>query len=160
MTTLLRKGAFMNNHLLEQIKNGILDVSRRYFKQVYVYDYKNGNSVKKFAENHSLPYINVNIEMSQLIRDVPINSRTYRIAEAFQQLIDKDQNDVICLDYYELLFEPSLAIDPLLLIKNSSRNKTLIISWRGTISGNTFIYAEPGHPEYKKYRVQDALIIT
>jgi len=149
----------MNIHFYEQIKNGISDVSNRYFKQIYVYDYKNGNSVRTFAENHSLPYINVNIELSQLLQDVSINRRTYLVSDAFQHLIDKNPDDVICLDYYELLFEPSMAIDPLLLIKNNSRNKTLIISWRGQIIGDTLIHAEPGHPEYKKYVMEDAFII-
>ncbi|WP_075982598.1 BREX-3 system P-loop-containing protein BrxF [Bacillus massilinigeriensis] len=149
----------MNNHLLERIKNAISVVSERYFKQVFVYDYINGNTVKTFAENHSLPYINVNVEVSLLLQDVPINRRTFRITEVFQQLIDKYPDDIVCLDYYELLFDNSLAIDPMILIKNNSRNKTLIISWRGKIIGDALIHAEPGHPEYKKYIVQDAIII-
>lgn len=149
----------MNNHFLERIKNAIPVVSERYFKQVFVYDYINGNTVKTFAENHSLPYINVNVEVSLLLQDVPINRRTFRITEVFQQLIDKYPDDIVCLDYYELLFDNSLAIDPMILIKNNSRNKTLIISWRGKIIGDALIHAEPGHPEYKKYIVQDAIII-
>lgn len=149
----------MNTHFLEQINNAISDVSNRYYKQIYVYDYRDGKSVKKFAESHSLPYINVNIEISQLLQDIPVNRRSFRITEVFQQLIDKCADSVICLDYYELLFDNSLAIDPITLIKNNSRNKTLIISWRGKIVGDALIHAEPGHPEYKKYIVQDAIII-
>ncbi|MQR86861.1 BREX-3 system P-loop-containing protein BrxF [Bacillus megaterium] len=149
----------MNIHFLEQIAKSIPDVSQRYFKQIYVYDYKYGNSVERFSEAHSFPYININIKLSQLIQDTPIKLRTYQITGALQQLIDAYSDKVICLDYYELLFEPSLAVDPLLLIKNISRNKTLIVSWRGKIADNTFIHAEPGHPEYKKYLMQDTYII-
>ncbi|MCY8752954.1 BREX-3 system P-loop-containing protein BrxF [Bacillus inaquosorum] len=149
----------MNTHFLEQIENSISVVSERYFKQIFVYDYINGNSVKQFAETHSLPYINVNIEISRLLQDISVSRRSFRITEVFQQLIDKHHDDVICLDYYELLFDNSLEIDPMILIKNNSRYKTLIISWRGKIIGDTLIHAEPGHPEYKKFIVQDAIII-
>ena len=149
----------MNSYLLEQIENAIAVVSNRYFKQIFVNDYMNGNSVKKIADGHSLPYINVNIELSLLLRDVSITRRTHRITELFQQLINKFSEDVICLDYYELLFTESLAIDPMILMKNNSQNKTLIISWRGKINEDVLIHAEPGHPEYKKYVMPDAIII-
>jgi hypothetical protein len=153
------KGAIMSIQFLEQIKNAISDVSNRYYKQIFVYDYRDGKSVKKFAQAHSLPYINVNIEVSRLIQDIPDNRRSFRLTEVFQQLIDKHPDSVICFDYYELLFDNSLAIDPMILLKNNSRNKTLVISWRGKIIGDALIHAEPGHPEYKKYIVQDAIII-
>ncbi|PAD23514.1 hypothetical protein CHH62_21820 [Niallia circulans] len=149
----------MNTHFLEQIENAISAVSEQYFKQIFVYDYINGNSVRTFAESHSLPYINVNVEISLLLQKVPINRRAFLITEVFQGLIGKYSDGVICLDYYELLFDNSLAIDPMILIKNNSRNKTLIISWRGKIIGDALIHAEPGHPEYKKFIVQDAVII-
>lgn len=156
---MILEGVFMNIHYLEQIKNCIPDVSQRYYKQVVVFEYTDGNTVKTYAEKHSLPYINVNIEISKQLKDVPVQRRTYKITELFQQLIGQYIDKVICLDYYEILFEPSLAIEPFQLIKSNSRNKTLIISWRGKIVGDTLIHAEPGHPEYKKYVVQDAFII-
>ncbi|WP_286230460.1 BREX-3 system P-loop-containing protein BrxF [Neobacillus mesonae] len=149
----------MSIHFLEQISRAISDVSNRYYKQIFVYDYRDGKSVKKFAETHSLPYINVNIEISRILQYIPVDRRSFQITEVFQQLIDKYPDSVICLDYYELLFDNSLAIDPMILIKNNSRYKTLIISWRGKIIGDTLIHAEPGHPEYKKFNVQDAIII-
>ncbi|MFC0476359.1 BREX-3 system P-loop-containing protein BrxF [Robertmurraya beringensis] len=149
----------MSIQFIEQINNAISDVSNRYYKQIFVYDYSDGKSVKKFAEKNSLPYINVNIEISQMLQDIPVNRRSFQITVVFQQLIDKYPDNVICLDYYELLFDNSLAIDPMILIKNNSRYKTLIISWRGKIIGDALIHAEPGHPEYKKFIVQDAIII-
>jgi hypothetical protein len=149
----------MSIQFLKQINNAISDVSNRYYKQIFVYDYSDGKSVEKFAKAHSLPYINVNLEVSRVLQDIPVNRRSFRLTEVFQELIDKHSDSVICLDYYELLFDNSLAIDPMILLKDNSRNKTLIISWRGRIIGDALIHAEPGHPEYKKYIVQDAIII-
>lgn len=149
----------MSIQFLEQINNAISDVSNRYYKQIFVYDYSDGKSVEKFSKAHSLPYINVNLEVSRVLQDIPVNRRSFRLTEVFQQLIDKYPDSVICLDYYELLFDNSLAIDPMILLKDNSRNKTLVISWRGRIIGDALIHAEPGHPEYKKYIVQDAIII-
>lgn len=140
----------MKSNYNERLLKIIPEVNKRYFKQIFVYEYKFGNSIRIFSERYKVPYINLNLEMSHLLKDIPKDRRTYKIADVLNQIINSYQENIICIDYYELLFDPVLSINVFDLFKNASRNKTLIIAWRGTISEDHFIHAKPGHPEYKK----------
>ena len=64
------------------------------------------------------------------------------------------------LDNIELLFDASLALDPLRLLEEISRNWTLVVAWPGHVEGGWLIYARPGHPEYRRYPVGDLMIVT
>jgi hypothetical protein len=57
---------------------------------------------------------------------------------------------LLCTDI-DLLFEPSLALDPLRLLRDTSRLATLIVLWPGTASGGTLAYAVPSHTHYRSW---------
>ncbi|MBU0482850.1 MAG: BREX-3 system P-loop-containing protein BrxF, partial [Proteobacteria bacterium] len=48
--------------------------------------------------------------------------------------------------------------DPLRLLQGLSRNKTVVASWNGAIIDGFLTYAEPAHPEYRRYPVHDFLV--
>lgn len=149
----------MKPQFLQSIQQNIDIVRMGYYKQIYVYDYKYGDSVKVFSEIKNIPYINVNIELSEKLIAVPQSKRKYYVTEFLQEIIMGRTEEIICLDYFELLFHPELAVNPIQLLRDISRNKTLVISWRGNIEGDALVHAEPGHPEYKRQTVEDAIII-
>lgn len=60
-----------------------------------------------------------------------------------------------CLD---LLFDPSLNIDPLSLIRQAARIKQLIVLWSGEYSANTLSYAVPEHHHFRTWKVTDSLL--
>lgn len=149
----------MKPQFLQSIKQNIDSVRMSYYKQIYVYDYKYGNSVKVFSEIENIPYINVNMELSEKLIAISQSKRKYYVTEFLQGIIMDRTEEIICLDYFELLFHPELAVNPFQLLRDISRNKVLVISWRGNIEGDSLIHAEPGHPEYKRQAVEDAIII-
>ena len=65
----------------------------------------------------------------------------------------------IVLDKLDILFDPSLQTDPLVLLKSLSRNKTIIAVWSGSLKDSKLYYSEPGYPEYKSYPVEDFVAI-
>jgi len=75
-------------------------------------------------------------------------------------VIDEQPGDIIALDNIELLFDPALHQDPLACLQGLSRNKTLIAAWGGTFVKNALTYAEPGHPEYRRYERPDVTAIV
>jgi hypothetical protein len=75
-------------------------------------------------------------------------------------MLSESNEEVVLLDNIEILFDPSLQQDPLRLLLNLSRNRTLVVSWNGQIKNNILSYAEPGHPEYRRYSVENFLIIA
>ena len=149
----------MKPQFLQSIKQNIDIVRMSYYKQIYVYDYKYGDSVKVFSETENIPYINVNMELSEKLIAISQSKRKYDVTEFLQEIITEREEEIICLDYFELLFHPELAVNPFQLLRDISRNKTLVISWRGKIEDDVLIHAEPGHPEYKRQAVEDAIII-
>lgn len=150
----------MNLNHIEKLQQILPDINKWYFKQVFIHEDKVGHTVRGFSEQQRLPYINLNLEFSRILKDVPQNRRVYKITDTFSTLIQSYPENTICLDYYELLFDPSLSVNAFDLFKSASRNKTLIIAWRGKLTEQEFIYAEPEHPEYTKYPIHDAIVIT
>ena len=64
------------------------------------------------------------------------------------------------MDNLELLFSPDLAQDPLRLLQGLARNRTIVASWPGFMRGAQLIYAEPSHPEYRRYPELDVLWLS
>lgn len=155
----LNGGPKMNLNTIEQLLQILPELNKRYYKQVYIFEFKQGATVFRFSKQQNIPYINLNLELSSRLKDIPQNRRIFKITDIFNTLIQSYPENIVCIDYYELLFDPSLAINVFELFKNASRNKTLIIAWRGTLTQRDFIHAEAGHPEYKKYPIEDILIL-
>lgn len=149
----------LNISVLNRLRDSCQNISQRYYKQIYVCEYELGNNVAYFSKENHYSLINVNLLLSEKIKELPQNRRPYKIAELLYEFIDAVETETICIDYYEMLFDPSLRVNPFDLFTNLSKSKTLIITWRGIIKDNYFIYAEPGHPEYIKYSTKDAIII-
>jgi hypothetical protein len=69
---------------------------------------------------------------------------------------------MLALNNIELLFEPSLQQEPLALLQELSRNKSLIVAWGGSYNEQTRVltYAEPGHPEYRRYERPEVIVLA
>ncbi|MFC1776116.1 BREX-3 system P-loop-containing protein BrxF, partial [Pseudomonadota bacterium] len=52
-------------------------------------------------------------------------------------------------------FDRSLSLDPIRLLKNCSRKKTLVVCWPGEKSKSGLSYAKASHPEYRTYKAND-----
>lgn len=136
-----------------------MNISQRYYKQIYVNEYEIGNNVVIFSEENHYPLLNINLSVSEVIKDISNSRRTFKTIDIVNELILDMDSEIICIDNFEVLFEPTLKVNPFELFMNLSKSKTLVIAWRGTISNSNFIYAESGHPEYLKFPSKDALII-
>lgn len=72
---------------------------------------------------------------------------------------DRGSATVILLDDIELLFAPTLALDPLKLLQSLARNRTVVAAWPGTITGDALSYADAAHPEYRTYAAPEAILV-
>ncbi len=106
------------------------------------------------------PLINVNLELSRLMLDLTQRQRALQLPRLLREIVDKDTGKMTLLDNIELLFDVGLKQDPLRLLQGLSRNKTVVSSWNGAIIDGFLTYAEPAHPEFRKYSVHDFLVTT
>mgnify|MGYP003494834486 FL=1 len=148
----------MNYQYLSQLDKEIPYLKNKYNKILYLYEYKKGDTLKYYSEVNKLPYINVNLYLSEKLMDVKPNRRPYKVIDLMNSLGDND-DDIICIDYFEILFEPSLKLQPFDILKNLSRRKTVLVAWRYELKDGYLVYAQPGHPEYKKERITDTTLI-
>jgi hypothetical protein len=102
--------------------------------------------------------INVNLEISKRMLELTERQRTLKLPGLLEDIV-RETGELVLLDNIELLFDMTLKQDPLRLLQELSRKRTVISSWNGQKDGRQIIYAEPGHPEYRKYDVKDLMVI-
>jgi hypothetical protein len=112
------------------------------------------------AAEEGYPLVNINLELSKRLLDLPRTQRVRQVERFLKDVIASVIGDVVLLDNLEILFDPTLEIEPLRLLQVSSRNRTLVASWNGQYKDDSLSYAEPGHPEYVRFNVNEALVVT
>ena len=105
------------------------------------------------------PIINLSLELSGRMLDLTYTQRSLKLRQLLDDIIDDSISEIIILDNLEILFDVSLKQDPLRILQSLSRNKTMIAGWNGIIQDKILFYAKPGHPEHRKYQVQDFIAI-
>jgi hypothetical protein len=114
----------------------------------------------ELAAQHSWPRVNVNLRLSEQLLELTHRQRATRVANILDDMVRSEQSDVVLLDNIELLFAEELAQDPLRLLQSLSRNRAIIAAWPGGFDGACLTYAEPGHPEARRYQTPQAVIVN
>jgi hypothetical protein len=114
------------------------------------------------------PLLNVSLHLSERLLELTERRRKLQASRILDRLVshaagsaDISEADgaVLLLDNIELLFETSLALDPLRLLETTSRDATLVVAWPGEVCDGWLTYAHPGHREYRRYPVGDLIIV-
>lgn len=105
--------------------------------------------------NTVYPCLNVNRELSELLVSISRQERVKSSKQLLDQLIIASPGDVVLLIGLEILFDRSLAVEPLRLLKSCAINKTLLVCWPGDITNSGLSYASPSHPEHRTYKASD-----
>ena len=103
--------------------------------------------------------INLNLELSRRMLELSDRKRALRAGRLLAEIIEQVDGDVVLLDNTEMLFDASLKLDPLRLLQGISRDRTVVATWNGTVTDSQLTYAVPSHSEYRRYPVQDLLIV-
>jgi hypothetical protein len=104
--------------------------------------------------------MNLNLELSRVLLELTERQRILKLPLLVDELIGEMGAQVILIDNIEILFEVSLKQDPIRLLQQISRNRTLVAAWNGTVAGGNLTYAAPNHPEYRRYPAHDLLVVT
>lgn len=143
----------------DELKKQIAAARSRYYRLVLLVGSAATGKTKilvQTAKDEGYPYIN--LMLSQKLLEYPVKIRTLRLPRIVETIIGETGKDTVLLDNTEILFNPVLQQDPLRLLQQVSRNRTIVAAWNGKFEGGALIYAEPDHPEYRKYYEVDALI--
>jgi hypothetical protein len=114
---------------------------------------------KQVATQAGLAYVNLGLELSQRFIELTDRQRSLRVPRLMDEILN-GKATAIFLDNTEILFDINLQQDPLRLLQNVSRNHTIVASWCGKVQGENLVYAEPGHPEYRRCPIKDLHLIN
>lgn len=115
--------------------------------------------LQRTAEALDAPLLNVNLELSRLLLDLTQRQRLLQLPRLLDDIVSATGKDVVLLDNLEMLFDRAFGQDPLALIQSLSRNRTLIVSWNGTVDNGWLVYGAPEHPEYRRYPTKELMIL-
>lgn len=103
----------------------------------------------------------INLPLSEALMKVPIKRRSTNVASIIKQrLNDVDQGTPVLLHRFEMIFLPELQLNPVNLLESLSRDRTIVVSWPGKVTGSQVSYATHGHPEYMEPKAIDAIFIN
>ncbi|MEZ5277102.1 MAG: BREX-3 system P-loop-containing protein BrxF [Opitutaceae bacterium] len=146
-------------HRIDQtVADAINDATSLYHRLVLVVGPSGSGktgAVRRVAISHPCPCLNVNLELSKQMLNLTGRQRSLQALTVLRDLIKDAGDDTVVLDNNEILFDRTLQLDPLRVLKELSRTKTIVATWNGHIDKNSLDYAEPDHPEYQHYPISE-----
>ena len=116
--------------------------------------------LRRVGDETGWPIVNIGKEVSQRLLALTKRQRRIKAEEVVADVLDSAGSQQLCIDNTEVLFDPSLAVNPVALFTNLSRNRLLVASWNGRLENGSLVYAEPGHPEYFKGPAHGFPVVT
>ena len=122
-------------------------------------------ALQEVSKRTGYPRINVNLELSRCLLDLTERQRALQVPCLLDVIAGAASTDVVLLDNVEILFDVNLKLDPLQCLRGLSRNRTVVVAWNGMLTSDgahnsRLTYAEPGHPEYRRYPVGDLVVVS
>ena len=104
------------------------------------------------ANQRDMKVMNVGATVGNRLAAIPQRQRGLQTNVILRELADEyANNDLLLLDNIELLFDQTLKLDPLDLIKRHAHSRRVVAIWPGELVQGRLTYAQMGHPEYQDY---------
>ena len=153
----------MKESVQERLERATEEAQARYYRLVLlVGEPRSGKTraLRAAAERIDCPVVNLNLILTQRLLELTRKQRALRVKRILAEELDEFQAETVMMDNIEALFDPELAQDPLRLLQGLARNRTIASTWPGTFDGLHLTYAEPGHPEWRRYTKPEAAIVA
>jgi ABC-type uncharacterized transport system ATPase subunit len=100
--------------------------------------------------------MNLGLELGTRLSKLPNKQRRLQAGNLLREIADEHASgDLLVVDNIELLFDASLAINPLDLLKRLAHARRVVAAWPGEHRQGSgaprLTYAETSHPEHRDY---------
>ena len=117
-------------------------------------------AARELVASYGWPRLSVGHGLAAALFSVPTAERAYRAYEWAEAAIGAAAPGPLLLTEIDLLFEPTLQLDVLALLRQASRTSRLVVAWPGTYEGDTLAYAVPEHRHYRTWSRPEVSIVT
>ncbi|MGY8904397.1 MAG: BREX-3 system P-loop-containing protein BrxF [Burkholderiales bacterium] len=105
-----------------------------------------------FAGRVEASTLNVGSELGRRLAVIPQKQRHLQAGTELRELADEHaKGDLLLLDNIELLFDTTLQLNPLDLLKRHAHSRRVVAVWPGELRDGRLAYADMGHSEYRDY---------
>ena len=121
---------------------------------------KSGKSdlLAQLSERRDTPVLNAGAALGRQLLAIPSTRRHLQAADLLKDMVDETAHrGLLLLDNIELLFDRTLQLSPLDLLKRHAHARRVIAVWPGELRENRLSYATAGHPEHQDYGI-DGLV--
>jgi hypothetical protein len=116
--------------------------------------------LRSISEQLHIPVLNLGLELSKKLLSLTIRDRKLKASDLIADLLDAQESASLAVDNTEIVFDPSLMLNPLGLLQSISRTRLLIWSWNGEVEEDHIAYAYPGHPEHQRIPSAEMTLVT
>lgn len=105
-----------------------------------------------FAGRLEASTLNVGSELGRRLAAIPQRQRHLQAGSALRELADNHaKGDLLLMDNIELLFDTTLQLNPLDLLKRHAHSRRVVAVWPGELRDGRLAYADMGHSEHRDY---------
>jgi hypothetical protein len=107
---------------------------------------------EEICSRHEVVPLNIGLLLSKQLNVFSQKQRCLMAGEVLRTLLaEQADSSLVFIKNIEVLFDSSLKLDPLDLLKRNAKNRKLIAVWPGQIVEERLVYADFGHGERKSY---------
>lgn len=116
------------------------------------------NLIGQLAARRQVRVLNLGAALGRELLTVPSTRRHLQAADLLKDLADDfASHGLLLMDNIELLFDRTLQLSPLDLLKRHAHARRVVAVWPGDLREDRLFYATTGHPEHQDYGI-DGLV--
>ena len=149
--------------LIEKLERLVGDIGDLNSKLILLVGPSHGGKtqlLRQLGTKLNIEPLNVGLELGRRLAATPSSKRGFSTGELLRDIADKPGSVApLLLDNLELLFEPSLQINPLELVRRLAHAKRVVAVWPGELRNDRLVYADMSHPEHRDYSCDGVVIL-
>ena len=108
----------------------------------------------QLSERRDTPVLNLGAGLGRRLLAIPSTRRHLHAADLLKDMADETTHDELLLfDNIELLFDRTLQLNPLDLLKRHAHARRVVAAWPGELREKRLSYAATAHPEHQDYGI-------
>lgn len=112
------------------------------------------NLLEQLAVRRKARVLSVGAALGRELLTAPSFRRGLQAADLLNGLVKEfASHGLLLVDNIELLFDRTLQLSPLDLLKRHAHGRRVIAAWPGELRDNRLLYATAGHPEHRDYGI-------